>query len=446
MRIDGIPRLIAPFNSVRVILFVIAILLAAAGVSWDWIRLPYSYLRSFNVGFAPSGPAGSAAAVPVSQGLVFIFIVLAAATAGFSGFERLRKLLAGLALACLFYHALYLACIDGRWIETFVAQADSFRLHNQFLSTYFIANGGADSSQDHISVFEYFVPDRLLFAWQALGRGWILALVGAFLLAAAPEARPSSRALPWVLFAAAPAAALLIALFGARVLWGEYLHYAGDRQLSEGAYASALGSYTEAMAADPILAHSEPFMLKVSKAHYALNGPHEPYAMLYLASRDINSKNYDEGFARLRILASMPLGDSPFRASYIRTSAKTERAGYVTRGLSHYQRNDKAQAQRDLQFALGIDVAANPQPVHVNFMLARIERDLHEYAACADRAEKVRTAGTVTQRAVVADLYTTAGDCYVGMDQFSLARRAYFSSFDRDSRNNYRANQALSGL
>jgi len=440
----GLMRFLAAFNSSRVAMVALGVVLAAVGAISDWIRLPFTTIGGFSVGYTPFDSPGPSSAAPIPQGLTFLLVVLAAATAELRGHARLRQFLAGLALASLFYHLLYLACIDGQWIETYTAQATSANNQAHLLQK-FIPNSGTYRF-DIPPNFEYFLPDRLDFVWQVMGRGWLIATLGACVLAAAPDGRAAARTFPLALVVAAPAAMLLMLVFGTRALWAEYLHHRGDRQLAQGAYAMALGSFTDAMTADPILARSVRFMVKVSETHYYLKGPHEPYALLALAAGDISGgKDYDNGFAKLKILASKPPGDSPFRVPYLRAAAKVERAGYALRGLSQIDGRGKNQAGRDFRYALAVALDVDPQPIDLNLMMARIELNMRQYAACSDRAERLLATGAVSHRSVKADLYSTTAHCHAFRHDYARAREAYFNSFDLDSHANYRAYQGLGG-
>jgi len=439
-------RFLAAVNSPRIATLALGVLLAAVGAVHQWIRFPISETVSgFSVGYLPFDLHNPTAAAPIPQGLTFLLVVLAAAVAGLMGRTRLRRFLAGLALAALFYHLLHLAFIDGQRIEMYVAEAIAYRRQFVILAL-FVPNEGLDIQERYPEVFEYLVPDRWLVVWAALGRGWILALAGALILAAVPDGRAAPRTAPLALVVAAQAAVLVLLVFGARPIWGQYVLHLGNSQLAQGDHAMALGSFADAMGADPMLRGSSEFMRKVSKAHYDLNGPREPYALLYLADADFKERKYDDGLAKLKILAAVPPGASPFRAYYLQAAAKTERDGYIARGMLKYRLGDKAQAERDFRRALGVAVTADPRPMDLNFMLARIEQDLRQYAACVGRAERLLATGNVADRTTRANLSSTAGDCYARMHEYARARVAYFAAFGLDDRTNYRAYQGLSGF
>ena len=443
----NIARLAASLNSPRVAMSGLGLLLSAIGAQYEWIRLVFTTVNGFSVGYVPYGANNPGVASLIPQGLIFLLVILSATLAEAFGCARIRSALAGLALCLLFYHLLYLACIDPLWIETYVAQASSFQRQNDFLSANFVPNSGADIliRLNQITNFEFLYPDRLVFVWQSLGRGWILALAGTLLVATAPSRRAAKGKLFVTLAACAPVVLAGLVIFGGPALWGEYLHRSGDRLVARGAFGAAMRSYADAVAADPVLARSVAFVLKVSKTHYALNGSNDPYALLHLANADIQSRQYDAGFARLKILSSLRLDDSLLGDSYLRAAAKVERTGYISRGSAAYRAGDKVQAERDLQFAMRIAVAVEPEPLDVHSMLARIELDTRQYAGCASRAQRLLGMGTISHQTTLADLKSTAGDCYVWMSEYQKARDAYFESFKLDDRSNYRAYQALSG-
>jgi tetratricopeptide (TPR) repeat protein len=425
----------------------LGVLLSAVGAQYEWIRLVFSTVGGFSVGYIPFDPDNASAAALVPQGVLFLLVVLAAAFAEVFGCARIRQALSGLALALLFYHLLYLGCVDAKWIETYVAQASSYKRQYDFQSVNFVPNDGGDIliRLNLLAEFEYIYPDRLLFLWQSLGRGWILGLGGALLIAAAPSRHSAAEKLSLTLFVCVPVSLVGLLFFGAPVLMGEYLHRLGDRQIAQGAFAPALSSYADAVAADPVLARSLSFMLKISRANFAIKGATDSYSLLYLADQDIRAKQHDSGFARLRILSSMDAGNSPFRGPYLRAAAKVERAGRVSSASLAYRAGDKVRAARDLQYALNIAVLVDPNPLDVHTMLARVELDMRQYSACISRGQQLLGADTISHKTTLADLKNTEGDCFAWMGDYRKAREAYFQSFDLDDRANYRAYMGLSG-
>ena len=436
---------VARFNSGGVIAIALGLVLAVAGASYYWVRFPISApVGGFALAFAPIELSAAPRGTPLSLGTAYLAAMVLAVAAEIAGYPRLRKVLAYLAILALLYHLLNLACVDGRWIEKFVAEGVAFLSQLSFLNSNFVLNDGEDNTFTYLTSFEYLVPDRLTFIWQSLGHGWIFAFIGACLVALAPGGRSTGTGRV-LRFAAGGVLLLVIAGFIARPLWGEYLHLAGDRQLAQGADAAALDSYATAMAIDPIRKRSLPLMLKVSKAHYALKGRYDSYALLYLAGAALSSKAYDDGIAALRILRSMRLIDLPYRDAYLQAAAKTERSLYVARGLTQFGAGDKPGAERDFMAALGAAVPIDPVPIDVTYMAARIEADLRLHARCAQRAMSLLNSGTVGRKSARADLNNTAGDCYAQMFNYSAAREAFFRSFELDNRTNYRGYQGLSG-
>lgn len=439
-------RFLGAFNSGRTAMLAMAVCLAVVGAAYEWIRFPLSApVRGISVGYASSGSFTSEGAGLVSQGLIFLLIVLMATAAEGLGKPRLRKVLAGLAITALFYQVVYLALIDGRWLETYTAQAASFRRLDGFLARYFTPNSGMDTRFLYVEEFEYLVPDRLLFVWEATGHGWLLALAGACLLAAAPDERRAAPAFPGAAVIAAAGTLLLLSFFGAPAVRADYLHHLGDRYLAQGDYPRALDAFAEAKSADPVLARSVIFMVKVSKTHYALKGSQEPYAWLYMADLDMRGQEYDRAATRFSILAAAPIGDSTFREAYLEAARKAEREAYILRGLRKYEGGDKNQAGRDFARALAVAVAADPKPADATFMAARIDMDLARYDSCVQRADALLAGGGISRRSTQAELHSTAGECYARMRDYVRAREAYFKSFNLDNRSNYRAYQGLSG-
>lgn len=433
-------------NSPRIALVVTGAALALCGALWEWIRFPVGPpVSGLDVGYTAPGFDALASFSAVPQGMVVILLILAASVTGGLGLDRLRQALAGLALAALFYHLIYLSCIEGRWIEIYMDQATAFRRQVDFLSGYVVPNSGEDNLEEYLQGFEHFFPDRLLFAWEAVGRGWLIAFCGAALLGIARRRRRTEGILPLSLGVAVPAGIILLLTFGGRALYADHLHYLGDRERARGAPGAALRQYSDALSADPMLGQSMSFMLKVSKSYLDLRSDDDPYAALYLAAEDLDRKLYDQAFFRLQTLQSPPLGDTAFRVPYLGAVARTVRNGYVARGLYHYQMGDRVAARADFQRALDSVVADGSHMLHAQFMLVKVDQDLRQYNACAERAERLLVSGQVVRKSTQADLYNTAGDCRAEMGSYNAARAAYFESYELDDRSNYRAYQGLSG-
>jgi len=307
-----------------------------------------------------------------------------------------------------------------------------------------VPNSGMDTRFQYLERFEYLAPDRLQFVWEALGHGWIVSLTGAAMLAAAPRACSTPTALPIAPLVAVAAALVLLAAFGLRPAWAEYMHRLGDRELALGRHAAAADAYARAASADPVIARSTPFMIKLSGAYYAVAGAQEPYALLYLANGDIERRAYDSAFAKLKFLSATSPASSALRAGYLQAARKVERSAYLIRGLAAYTSGNKNAASRDFKHALAASIA-DSESVDAHFLAARIDMDLGLHSACAARAERLLGSGAVSRKSVRADLYNTAADCYARMHEYARAREAYLRSYDLDNRTNYRAYQGLSG-
>ena len=433
-------------NSPRIALIVTGAALAVGGALWEWIRFPVGPpVSGLEVGYTALGLNAVHAFPAVPQGIVVILLILAASVTGVLGLDRLRQALAGLALAVLFYHLIYLTSIEGRWIETYMEQAAAFRGQVNFLSGYFVPNSGEDNLDEYLQSFEHFFPDRLLFAWEAVGRGWLIAFCGATLLGIARRRCRGEGVVPLALGVALPASLILLLAFGGRAIYADHLHYLGDMERARGAPGAALRRYSDALSADPILGKSMPFMLKVSKSYHELRTKDEPYAALYLVEEDLNRKLYAPAFFRLHTLLATAQQDTVFRTPYLSAVVRTMRDGYVARGLYNYQAGDRVAARADFQRALDLVVADGPHMLHAQLMLAKVDQDLRQYRACAERAERLLVSGQVARKSTQADLYNTVGDCRADMRSYNEARAAYFESYELDDRANYRAYQGLSG-
>ena len=192
-------------------------------------------------------------------------------------------------------------------------------------------------------------------------------------------------------------------------------------------------------------------MLQVSKADYGLAGERHSDALLYLAQLKIQAFKYDEGFAYLRRLLSARDDHSGFREAMLQAAAKISQSAHIARGSGSYARfasstlDNKALAMADFDAALGASVRADVEPVDVNIMLARFEFDLRQYDRCVLRVEQL-VGGPLLMKSIMANLHSTAGDCYAGKGDFVEARNAYAASDRYDNRDNFRAIQGLGGF
>ena len=446
MRADGR----AAFGSLM--LLALSFLMIVAGVSYDWIRMPVSAAMSgLQLPYTETGAALGEADVPmISQGGALLAVVLLGLLGEAVGLGRVRRLLSGLGLAMLLFLPVYLVCIDGRWLESYVAEGRAFMSANSLLGVYFVPNLGLDSMARYMTDFET-LSDRLQLAWSMLGSGWMMAFIGICILIMVPEIKAGSTfTAPVGAFTVIAVAAMILA-FGWGAIKGEQLRAEGEALLAQGEYSSALAAFSDAIKADPVLERSTGFMLEVSKAEYGLAGERHSGALPYLAQLKIQAFRYDEGFAYLRRFLSARDDHSGFREGLLQAAAKLSQAAYIARGSSSYarssssSRNGRALAAADFEAALGAGVQADVEPVDVNIMLARFEFDLRQYDRCVLRVEQL-LGGPLLMKSVMANLQSTAGDCYAGKGDLGEARNAYVASDRYDSRDNFRAIQGLGGF
>lgn len=435
----GLAKLRA-YRSSHLSLLVSGLGLALMGGVTEWLSFPLSApVGALAVTVQEIPVLGTRVPVHFSPGALYLlFVVLIVA-----GFHLpWRSALATplfLSLLMLVYFPAYILSGEQHWMLTYLDDSIERGNLQRFLGAHFLTNKGLEPTLTYITSYQYLV-DRIYLIWHMLGWGWLLAIFGTSLLALVLQMM--GRLMPsfgLTLIAIPLLPAGVLALTGFSCYQAESLHHRGDTSMASGAYRRALQQYATALRYDPALSYSEPFLLKVSKAHYQLFGELAPYGQVYLASEEIKEKEFTQAELRLTLFKSLALPPSPFKEAIEEYSGRLRVQNYVDRGSFFYHNGEMSKALRYVQAAL----VEEPASITARFVLAKGLLDLNE----PDRALALLQdlVNDVYQPSVKADVYSTIGDCYTKMEDWVAARKAYFMSYELDDKDNFRAVKELSG-
>jgi hypothetical protein len=416
---------------------VLGALILAGGIAGDWLRFPVS-------------PPVGGLSIPVMQGIdgstlvrttylvAAPFSVLLAVGLLLLPWARSKgTLVIGASVAVLALVPGYLVFQDSVWLHQYVEDStQNGEIHRYMKSTVAAGNSGYVFYIRNAPEFEY-LADRANIVMGMLGIGWMLAAIGSVVLIT------GLRSVGWFSsprdFARSAAMVFVfgVAILGAAPLIGELRHRQGDAYLARGSYDDAIKAYTSALMLDPVLGHSQVFLVKVSRAYYQREGGEYLLAQPYLAwSEAIQSPESSK--VRLRSLSASSV-DSPFTESLQRMSARMEAEIWLRQGLSTHLAGKPASAVDNYRRVL----RAFPEWRETKFYLARALLELHEYD------ESVRLCGQLAESignpSLKADMYSAMGDAYSAWGKEDLARAAYANANTIDNSGNLWATRGLSG-
>lgn len=419
-------------------LMVITCLLIMLGVSGAWLSLPLSGEKSLV-------ELHSSAINAQIKLLVMSFLAFYCLATHFR--LGLIRVIFSVGLVCLlFYVALNISFFDGQNVGQYINESQSFREVQHVLALNYIPNSGR--SVETLLAFDAFrISERLNVSVGLLAWGAKLSLICAILLFLFAVLRCQKTILATTL------SAVLFSLFlmvsGVSNVSLAYLKLnQGIRDFNQNRTIDAIKQLNEAVLMDPVLAYSIGFPLLSSYVYFNAFGPEHKYSYAYRMNQYFAAGNFNEVFALNSFVQQRELNDDVvvnlFKQNELNSFAikrlehKLLSDAYNRVGLLSLRREHWALAEQSFQIAALIN-----QSVVAKMALLSIYAETKQYDTCNLMAENLL--GHIKNSSVLADIWTTKGDCLSAIGNEVEARTAYENSIQLDADKNYRAVKGLSG-
>lgn len=304
---------------------------------------------------------------------------------------------------------------------------------NVFSRQYLLQNYGSPELVPKRLVL-YSAWGRFVAAWSFLRLGWYCFGLGALLIGLHALGRfPTARWTTAGLFLCLPFGALLILLIPATV--GQ--HYFSDGLLAktEGRNQEAIDDFRKAMRWDAWHSHDIDLYATIGELQkqggIGFNSP-ERHVSRAVGFRQ--ASNYEPAIFEFSQAAETG------RGALAETAMREAAATRVTYGLALYQAGGIGGAVTSWELAL----AEDPSQIYALPYLARGYYDLGRYEAGIEAAKRL-TSLIKDHNFIVANAYSTVGDCYAKLGDDAAARRYYALSLAVDPILNYWAVTGLAG-
>jgi len=337
---------------------------------------------------------------------------------------------------------LIIACSDDVYVPQYVEDSIVRRdMHRFFLATS-ILNKSNVPTLEYITGFE-FLYDRLRIAWNMLGWGWVVSAVGVTgLLVHYLTLLKEGIALKSPLSAFVVVPALVLLSVCSSSVYAEYLYTRAINAMKYGDYDNALTYLEDSADVDPVRLRSDAFIGRFVESYYWTHDEFHPYSRFYVARQSEADRSREES-TLARSMMSELIGVN-FSGYSFHESIKRMAVDYYARlltrdGLIRFGDNKISYARRLWDEA----VKVRPETWQAALMSAKASAEIKDYRHCLMYVDRLIEQSS--KSAVVADMYSTAGDCYSGMGDVASARQAYMKSNEIDPGSNYRALKELSG-
>ncbi len=423
-------------------LIILGLVLAIMGSRGAWINLPIS-------GSFPGTMDELLSLRKVIEIFrrAFLVTILLAGVCGLLRYRLISLQLTFVSLLIILGFVVYSLFYEYRWIVSYIEQSEERLALQSFITRSSWPNINPDHTVVLTGTYE-FLWERLLLSWNIIGVGLKVVFMGVIILLLSgamqePVPRRFNVITGAVLFAG------MLAVF-VPLIRADYIHHQGDALLGAGEYKQALQAYDTAFRLDPMLAYSAPFLIKVSRLYYHLEGEHSVSAGLYMlhtVARNVIDMRFSPAFretlnqTRLMIdnISLMEYEPTELRNAVIRQMNKEDTRLWVLQGRVEYNRGKYEASLNSFRHALqrgGINVHAQ---FFIANALAKLERNEDALAVLKPAL------GLVWTKQLRADFQCTIGDIYEKLARPLLAREAYTSCYDLDSVYNYRAVLRLGG-
>lgn len=423
-------------------LIIFGLVLAIMGSRGAWINLPIS-------GSFPGAMDELLSLRKVIEIFRWAFLVtiLLAGVCGLFRYRLISLQITFVSLLIILGFVVYSLFYEYRWFVSYIEQSEERLALQSFITRYYWPNVNPDHTVVLTSTYEY-LWERLLLNWDIIGVGLKVVFMGVIilLLTGVMQEPVTSR------FNAITGAALFVGMLVVLVplIRADYIHHQGDALLGAGDYRQALEAYDAAFRVDPMLEYSAPFLIKVSRLYYHLEGEYSVSGGLYMlhtAARNVGGQSFTPAFrktlnkTRLVIdnISLMEYKSTALQNAVIRQANKEDARLWILQGQVEYSSGKYEESLNSFRHALKRD----GMNVHAQFFIAnalsKSDRDEDSLAVLKSAL------GLVWTKQLRADFQCTIGDVYEKLEKPLLAREAYTSCYDLDSVYNYRAVLSLGG-
>ncbi len=423
------------------ILGLLGVGLLLAGALGPWLDFPLSaslYTKDFVLPWPELGLA--------SLQSLMLTIALVAGVGWLLGLRTL-SLFAGVTAAVVLGYFFHSWVVDEQWLPRYLTESEQREALQAFVTHYYWPNLNPEPTATLESDFEYLL-DQLRVFWYASGWGWGFCMLGIILLLldnlfATPVVSFSSMAV--FLFGGIAIAALLYPQFNA-----ELEHRRADDLLGSGRPRAAISAYQSAMRMNPVLRHSQRFLIKAARAYYQMEGENSLLGGFYLASSrtrwvvgeplSIAAKVSLKKAAKnlVRVLHASYHG-APLEMTILRQAAREYAKIQVEQGLDAY-----VEGEPSVSLSLFVEaLASDRRQLHTGFYLAHVQRELGLVTDSVATLEEMLE--LVKHDSLRADLLCSIGDALSRGRRPLQARAAYTQCLAADSLFNFRAVLNLGG-
>jgi tetratricopeptide (TPR) repeat protein len=305
-------------------------------------------------------------------------------------------------------------------------------LLNVFSKEYLLQNYGAKELVPKRLVL-YSAWGRLVAAWSFLRLGWYLFGLGGLLIGVyAIGQMPNGRLTRSLLLLCLPAGALFIVLMPASI--GQHYYTEGALAATRGRNQEAVDNYRKAIRWDSWHAHDIDLYATIGQLQKEAGVSYDSAERHVKRAVDLRAESEFEG--AIFEFSRAGEGGGALAETALREIAETR----LSLGLALYRAGGIGSAATHWELAL----AEDPTLVYVLPYLARAYYDLGRYQAGIDTAERLSKL-IKDHKFALANVYSTAGDCYAKLGNDAEARRYYNLSIAADPILNYWALTGLAG-
>jgi hypothetical protein len=421
------------------VLGAVLVLVGLLATKGDWIAFPIrGPLRAVDITWS----WGESRELPV--GLAFRMLLVGAFA--FASLHRLTSvILASSAVALLGVVPIQAAYYRVSWLGTYLEESAARLRFTAYANQHFVQNISPEPTFFPIDRFET-MAEQLRIGVLMLGWGWYIAVAAAFGLLLVLM---SGWKMPW----RGLTVSCILGVLGVSALAGplrsalaaQAAQDRGDQLLLDGNGVAAIDAYSRALASNPALALSTPFLGKASMAFSVASGGRHALGSvgrnLELASRR-QSEDLLKAYAEARTHLADASRDggyqaTPLEAMLADAARNLKSQLWLSEGMVHAN-------QKHYSEALGAYLRIMPTSESLDsFYLA------HAYLALGNSSAALPLLRSLDQRVVQpsihADIKCTLGDAYSAAGNLIEARTAYRSCRDLDKLDNFRAVKALSG-
>lgn len=327
-------------------------------------------------------------------------------------------------------------------IDLYVQDSVIRRDLQRFFNASFIPNSIDEPSMVLINSYES-LQDRLAIAWQMLSWGFILSFIATISLLFVLISNLDKQINIFKILGLFVIIQLSVFVgVSYKAFYAEYLYVDAVNRLKSAEYDKANQLLVSALSADPIRSESTAFMERFVESYYWTHNKDLPISRLFTAKHKVSKRlqsSSDEAIQIYGDIIKSDFGDNQYSDEALAFARKCYSELCINNGLLKY--NDKK--IEEAKYLWSNATQAYNVYWHAVFMSAKTAADLHDYDSCINLITGLIE--KTSKHSIVADMYSTIGDCYVGKGDYEKAREAYTLSNKLDPNSNYRALKELGG-